>query len=73
MYDLGLDECSLYNPNRLVYDLTHTLTACDVPSNTQYNTSSNVLGGTLNFLGGNFEHSRFKANVWSMQKVLIFN
>lgn len=32
-----------------------------VPSNSQYNTS-------LNVLGGNFERSHFEANIWSTKK-----
>jgi hypothetical protein len=51
VYDLGLDKCSLYNLNHLVYDLTPMPKVWDVPSNSQYNTSSNILNG-------NFERSQ---------------
>jgi hypothetical protein len=42
---LGLGDYSAYDRNRSWYSLTHTLKACDVPSDTLYNTSTIVHGG----------------------------
>jgi hypothetical protein len=47
VFYLVLNEHSLYDFDRLMYDLTYMQKAWDVPSDTQYTTSSNVHNGNF--------------------------